>query len=166
MRILDAISDLLGLVAAWLFFLTGVLLSYEVTARYVFAAPTVWAAEISQILLIIGTFIAVARALRRREHITITMLTDMLSPQARRWMETAALFLMACLSMAITWYGGEIALDSFLHGRTAGTLLNVPNWWTEAAVPFGFALLSAQCCAEIIRLARGEEPIRAGGHGE
>ena len=35
-------------VAAWLFALSGAMLSYEVVARYFFLSPTKWAAELSQ----------------------------------------------------------------------------------------------------------------------
>ena len=35
----------LGWIAAMLFFLAGAMLTYEVVARYLFVAPTIWAAE-------------------------------------------------------------------------------------------------------------------------
>jgi TRAP-type mannitol/chloroaromatic compound transport system permease small subunit len=40
-RVIDAISDLFGLLAGWLFFAIGVIICYEVIARYVFTAPTI-----------------------------------------------------------------------------------------------------------------------------
>ena len=38
----------LAWLAAWLFVLSGIMLSYEVVARYFFLAPTKWAAEHQQ----------------------------------------------------------------------------------------------------------------------
>jgi TRAP-type C4-dicarboxylate transport system permease small subunit len=34
-------------------------------------------------------------------------------------------------------------------------MLNIPNWWSEAVIPAGFALLLAQCLVEMVRLTRG-----------
>ena len=58
LRIMDAISDWLGILAAWLFFMTGVFLTFEVGSRYLFNAPTVWVEEVSQLLLIAGVYLA------------------------------------------------------------------------------------------------------------
>ena len=40
--------------SAILFGMAGIMLTYEVGARYLFIAPTIWAAELSQLSLIFG----------------------------------------------------------------------------------------------------------------
>ena len=37
-----------------------------------------------------------------------------------------------------------------------GTMLNVPHWMTEAAIPVGFAILLLQALVQIARVVRGE----------
>ena len=155
MRLVDRLSDSFGRVAAWLFFATGAMITYEVLARYAFNAPTIWAAEISQLFLLWGTFLAMARPLHRGEHIRITVLTGLLDPRARRVMEIASLGFVAAFAAAIAWFGTDIAVDSYVRGRSAGTMLDIPNWWSEAVIPAGFALLFVQCLVEMVRLARG-----------
>ena len=71
LRTIDKISDWLGIIAAWIFFLTGVFLTFEVVSRYAFNAPTVWVEEVSQLLLIAGVYLAVARTVHRRQNIRI-----------------------------------------------------------------------------------------------
>ena len=44
--------------AALLYGASGVMLTYEVGARYLFIAPTSWASELSQLCLIYGTLLA------------------------------------------------------------------------------------------------------------
>ncbi len=40
---IDRLSDLLGYLAADIFFLIGLMITFEVVSRYVFLAPTTWA---------------------------------------------------------------------------------------------------------------------------
>lgn len=155
MGIVDRLSDGFGRLAAWLFLATGAMITYEVVARYVFNAPTIWAAEVSQLFLLWGTFLAMARPLHRGEHIRITVLTGLLGQAPRRALEIASLGFVACFAAAIAWYGFDIAFDSYVKSRSTGTMLNIPNWWSEAMIPAGFALLVAQSLVEIARLARG-----------
>ena len=158
MRLIDRLSAFLGQIAAWLSFLTGAMITYEVTARYLFNAPTIWAAELSQLALIWATFLATALLLHRRQHIRITMILVHLSPQGRRWAEMVSLLFIAGFAAQVTWYGWEIAYDSLLRGRSTGTMLNIPNWYSEIVIPLGFGLLTLQALVEFLRLAGGQLP--------
>ena len=153
MRTIDRFSDYTGKLAAGLFCATGAMIAYEVLARYFFTAPTIWAAELSQLCLLWGTFLGMARPLHRNEHIRITILTGTLGPRARRSAEILSLLFIAVFAAAVIWYGAEIALDSLERGRSTGTMLNIPNWWSEAAIPLGFGLLLLQCLVELARRA-------------
>ncbi len=162
MNIIDRLSDRIGRLAAVLFFITGVMITYEVVARYFFNAPTIWAAEISQMFLLWGTFLGMARPLHGNAHIRITVLTGLLSQRLRRFADLFSIAFIAILSAALIWYGSEIAYDSFVRGRSTGTMLNIPNWWSQAVIPVGFSLLLLQCIVELIRLARGDAPLPDG----
>lgn len=157
-RLLDRLTDLLAQLAAWLFFATAAMISYEVAARYLFNAPTIWAEELSRIFLIWGTFLAMAALLRRRSHIRITIITGHLSAGGQRLCEIFAMAVVALLSAVAGWYGATIALDSFTRGRTTATMLDLPQWTLEVTVPLGFALLFAQALVETLRLIAGETP--------
>ena len=152
MRFVDQLSDGLGIVAGWIFFLTGLFLTYEVASRYLFNAPTVWAAEVSQLLLIWGVYLALGRMMHRRQNITIDFLYDRMAARPQRYADTVAVVITLVFALVIVWYGGWIALDSFVRGRSTGTMLNIPNWWSEAAVPLGFTVLCLQSVVELIRL--------------
>lgn len=157
MAVLDRLAHLiLGIawVAAVLFLATGAMLSYEVIARFFFAAPTIWAAELSQMALIWGSLIAMPWLLAARRHITVTALTAKLDPSARKAADCAALTVVLIFSVIVTIWGWDIFHDSFVRGRTTGSLLNLPVWIVELAVPVGFGLLSVQACLEIVRLLR------------
>jgi len=143
MRIIAAIELAAAWVSTLLFTCAGVFLTYEVVARYVFDAPTIWAAEISQLCLIWGTPIAMAWLLSSRRHIRVNAVTGRMTPGWRRVAEILSLLVIIAFSAVVTWKGWWIAEDSLVRGRTSGTMLDLPAWIGEAAVPAGFALLIA-----------------------
>lgn len=151
----DRLVEGLAWLAAVLFTVAGVMLTYEVMARYFFVRPTVWAAELSQLCLIWGCLIAMAWLLSARRHIAVDAVIQLLPPNAQRWIETAAMLVVAAFSAVVTWKGWDIFLDSFERGRTTGSLLDLPSWIVELAVPLGFALLFIQALIESVRSAKG-----------
>jgi len=155
-RLIDRISDALAWLSAWMFFATGLMILYEVVARYGFTAPTIWAEELSRLLLIWGTFLAMASLVRRRQMIRITILLGFAGPGLRKAAELFALTFIAGFCGVVIWYGWRIAGNSLARGRTTGTLLNIPNWWSEIVIPACFALLLLQCLVEIVRLLAGQ----------
>ncbi len=146
----------LALAAAALFVAAGCMLSYEVAARYFFVRPTIWAAELSQLCLIWGSLIAAPWCLRERRHIRITALIQHLPRGPRIVADLAAMLAVAAFSAFVVWKGWEIFWDSFERGRTTGSMLNLPTWLPEFAVPFGFAILLLQALIEAGRAARGD----------
>ncbi len=165
MRIIDRISDGLGLLAAWLFVVTGLMLTYEVVARYLFTAPTIWAAEISQVLMIAGVFLALGRTLHRRENIAIEVLHGRLGPLGRKLADSLALLFIAAFAGSTAYWGFGIAYDSFEKSRSSGTMLNIPNWWVEAMLPLGLAILVLQALVELWRVWRGAGWTKGQGSG-
>ena len=153
---LDRLTTALAWLAAALFTLAGAMLTYEVVARYFFTAPTIWAAELSQLCLIWGTLVAMAWCLRERRHIRITAVISLLPRGPRRIADIGAMLAVALFSALVVWKGWEIFHDSFERGRTTGSMLDLPSWVAELAMPAGFAVLLVQALIEAARAFRGE----------
>lgn len=130
--------------ASFLFVLAGVMLTYEVIARYFFTKPTRWAAELSQMCLIWGSLLAMAWLLRQRQHIQVDAVVNLLPEPATHLIDAVVMLVVSVFSAVVFWYGYLIFHDSFVRGRTTGSLLNIPIWIVELAVPVGFALLCLQ----------------------
>ena len=150
--LIGRLSGWLGGLAAWLFVLTGAMITWEVIARYWFNAPTIWAAELSQLVLIWSTFLAAAALLKDDNHIAINLLTSRLGAAGQRFCQGLSLVFITVFSGWITWHGFAIAGDSFIRGRLTGTLLNLPAWVFEAALPLGFGLLTLQALVKLFSL--------------
>jgi C4-dicarboxylate transporter DctQ subunit len=162
----SVLTKALAWVAAFLFVLAGFMLTYEVTARYLFVAPTIWAMELSQLCLIWGSMIAMPWLLGARRHIAVDAMTDLLRPGLKRTCEGLAMAFVAGISAVIAWKGGGIFLHSFERGRTTGSMLDLPIWIAELAVPLGFTLLLVQALIELTKIVQGTWTPAAGGGTE
>lgn len=138
-----------AVVAAWLFVTAGVMLTYEVVARYFFTKPTIWAAELSQLCLIWGSMLALAYLLKSRRHIQVDALIQLCSPAVQAKFNLLAMLIITVFSLIVMVYGVDIFLDSFGRGRTTGSMLDLPIWINELAIPVGFALLAIQSLLEL-----------------
>lgn len=150
----DRCSELLGISSAWMYFLIGLMIGYEVLARYLFNAPTIWAQELSTLLFLWATFLGISRALKRDQHIRISALESFMSERTCFCLRLVTLVFIALLCLLVVFYGSSIFWDSFVRGRSTGTMLNIPNWWTEIVIPVGFGILFLQSLVEMARQIR------------
>ncbi|WMS43007.1 TRAP transporter small permease [Acuticoccus sp. MNP-M23] len=155
--LLGRFTTALSLLAAWLLFATGAMLTYEVVARYFFNAPTIWAEELSRLCMIWAVFIGSAGLLYGRDHIRVTVLVDQFPVIVQRICEVVSLVFVAVISGFVAWFGAPAAINSFEVGRTTGSMLDMPSWWMQAAVPIGFALLCVQALALAVAVIAGAE---------
>ncbi|WP_299963894.1 TRAP transporter small permease [uncultured Roseobacter sp.] len=165
MTIITRLSQIACTIGALLMAATGVMLTYEVVARYFFIRPTIWAAELSQLCLIWGCLLAMAYLLTLRRHITVNAVTALLPLAAQRLCTALALIVIIVFSAIVAFWGFDIFHDSFTRGRTTGSLLNLPVWISEASVPLGFGLLALQGVVELIGL-RGSDTTSLGASHE
>lgn len=151
-KTIDRLSRLSAIIASVLFVVAGAMLTYEVVARYYFIKPTRWAAELSQMCLIWGSLLAMAWLLRQRNHIQVDAVVRLLPAPVTRVLDSLVMIIIAVFSGITAWYGFLIFHDSFVRGRTTGSLLDLPIWITELAIPVGFVMLLVQALLELIRL--------------
>lgn len=164
MRLINQLSVWAGLFGATLLAVTGLFLTYEVVARYFFIKPTTWAAEVSQLCLIWGCLLAMAWVLTLRQHITVNALTSLLPRSAQKVCVALSLMAILVFSIVIVFWGWDIFYESWVRGRTTGSLLNLPTWVAELPVPLGFLLLFAQAACELKALWVNDIVSLGGSH--
>jgi TRAP-type C4-dicarboxylate transport system permease small subunit len=150
--LIDRVGGFCGKLAAGAFVAVGAMITYEVVMRYLFVAPTIWAEELSRFVQIWATYLAAALVLKKRELIAITILVERVGPAARRALEAFALVWIIAFSVVAVVYGLDILIDSIRLGRATSTMLAVPKWLTESAIPVGFGLLALQALGALVRL--------------
>lgn len=111
---------------------------YEVTARYLFHAPTNWAHETTTTLCAVGFALGGAYAFARNEHIRISFLSDRAPPALRRGLEVMALVLGAIYLAGLgyaAWGQAEESVWRFdATGWTPELTPGPPNWPLPAIV--------------------------------
>lgn len=148
----DRVSDFIGRLTGWLFFIIGIVLTYDVAARFVFMSPTAWAADVSTILQIWVVYISMAYVLRNRGLIRITAFVRLFSPAGRKAAEAFSMTLIFTFAIVMTYESIVVVMESIERGRRAATMIETPMWIPEIAIPIGFILLALQAFAELIRI--------------
>ena len=156
LRLIDNVSEQFGRLAAVLFFIIGLMISYEVVARYVFSAPTSWAEEGARLLQLWATYLAMGIVLQRNGLIRITAMTGMLGASGRRVLEIISLLWILIFCAYAFWLGLKVVIESIEIGRATATMNQVPKFWTESSIPIGFFILMIQVLAQLWRQMRNQ----------
>lgn len=162
----DHLSTVVGKLTGWLFFFIGVVLTYDVIARFVFHSPTAWAADVSTIMQIWVVYAGMAYVLKEGGLIRITAFIRFASPFWRKVAEAFSLLVIGVFSTLMLWEGVGIVTESIEQGRRAPTMIETPTWVPEIAIPIGFGLLLLQVIAELVRLPGRPAPEFAEGETE
>ena len=155
-RVLDAITRVIGRVTAWLILPMVASLVYEVTARYLFDAPTVWAYDMTYMLY--GTFFMLGSAwtLQRGGHIrTDTFYADW-SPRRRALVDATCYVLFFLPAMLVFLkLGADYFWKSFEQNERIVTSPWLPIVWPfKFVMPVTAALLIIQGISELIKSIR------------
>jgi TRAP-type C4-dicarboxylate transport system permease small subunit len=128
------------------------MLFFEVVARYIFNAPTIWTQDVAITCQVWMTYLGMNYVLRQRQLIRIAAIASLFGPTMRKVLEGFSLLVIAAFGVIAVVYGSDMVADSIRLGRRQPTMLEMPNWITELPVVLGFALLSLQAVADLIRL--------------
>ena len=148
---MDKIIKYSGYLASGLFISIGFIISYEVISRYVFNAPTIWVNEISRFLQIWATYLALTYSFHKKDFIRITVLYDKIGDRGKKILDFISTIFIIFFSVFVVYYGWLIAYDSLEVGRTSSTILDLPSFLTEFAIPLCFGFLLIRVLIEFIK---------------
>lgn len=151
-QLMDAVSEVTGKVAAWLFFATGIIVCYEVFMRYALNSPTIWVDEISRILQVWATYLAIAFVLKSKAHIVIDLAFRDPNSLGRKVVDTFALSVIIFFCLIVVKYGIDIWWKSTVSGHTTDSYLAVPKVFIQSSIWFGFGQMVLQAVAEIVKI--------------
>lgn len=153
LRAIDSISIWSGRVAAVLIFPMIFSLVWEVTARYFFNAPTIWANDLSTILYGAMFMIGSAYALQRQQHIRTDWLYEKWSVRTRAMVDSACYILLYFPGLTIfLWVGWKYALRSTtLQERIISSPWMPFIWPLKLCIPIATLLLLIQGISELTK---------------
>jgi TRAP-type mannitol/chloroaromatic compound transport system permease small subunit len=152
-RVIDSISEYTGMIVRWACLALVLVLCYEVTARYVFDAPTSWVGDTSS--MIGGTIAAMGWSYTHRHggHVRVDVFYNHLSPRGQAILDiTLSLLFFFPLILALAY----ISWNMMWLAWEMGEVLVRSNWFPptgpiRTVVVLGLSLFALQGVAQFIR---------------
>ena len=131
LRFIDRLSELTGKVTSFLIIVMSLIIGFEVVARYIFKAPTLWAHEVSA--MVFGTYIIFGGAytLLSKGHVNVDVVYGGLPKRWRAFLDIVTFSVFALFCTALAWKGWKIGLNSFKFLERSGSVWNPPIWQHE-----------------------------------
>ncbi|AMY71022.1 TRAP transporter small permease subunit [Frigidibacter mobilis] len=154
---IDRTSAGLGRIAEVVVLILIVAMLYEVAARYIFGAPTLWAFDIAYMSTGVLFVLGAAQALRQDAHVRIDVLSSRFSHRVRGWIDGIAfLFVLAPIFCKLAWIGGQRTWRAYTLGEVEHVSPWAPLMWPfYALLTIGLAALTLQLAAQGIRALAG-----------
>ena len=155
-RLIDRLSGAVGVLAAWLVVPLILALCWEVFARYVMNAPTIWAYEIGYLLTGSSWPLGLAYALSRGAHIRVDVLTTRMSARAKALVDVAlyALIVLPFVTWLVYALEGRVVAAIRSGERSGQSAWNPVVWPFRLVILTAFTLLTIQVVVEIMRGVR------------
>ncbi|MCL7940815.1 TRAP transporter small permease subunit [Halomonas sp. ATCH28] len=159
---IEAVTRRAGWLGAVLIFpLIGALV-FEVFSRYVLGRPTMWAFEISYMVMGAIFMLGMANALRVGQHVSVDILSLNLGQRSNALVRLVGYALFLPILLWLVWELSKYALAAFNSGERSGRSAWNPVIWPVFTVWFaGFLLLALQVVAELLKslaILRGQAP--------
>ena len=152
-RIIDTFTDLTGTVVSWLAIPLVGGVAYEVIARYVFNAPTIWSFDLTYMLYGALFMLGAAYALHKGAHIRTDFFWDNFSPRTKGLIDSISyvvFFFPSFLILGVISYNE--AHYSFLINETSDQTPWRPILWPfKYVVPIACLLLIIQGISEFLK---------------
>ncbi len=158
---IDKIVIRTGSAVGWLIIPLCLLVAYDVSLRYLFNSPTVWAWDIN--VQFLGAMVAIGGSytLLQDGHVGVDVVTTLLSRRKRIVVEMVTSVFLFLGSGVLLWSGLEQAALSVKTLEVSETFFAPPLYPLKILIAFGFLLLFLEGIAKFLRnwmaLKEGEE---------
>ncbi len=144
LKIIDSISEWSGKTFAYLLWPGVAVLVYEVVARYVFNAPTIWAHGMTQRIFAVYYFICGAYISLHRAHINMDIIYNRVSPRKRAILDILGFMFFFAFCGVLLWYGSRYAWSSLIRLEPCNTPFRAPLYPVKLVIPIGALLIILQ----------------------
>jgi C4-dicarboxylate transporter, DctQ subunit len=142
-----------GLLAGFATLTIVLLISYDVTMRYLFNQPQLFVDELASFLEVLVIFGGAAYTFRLGGHVRVDLVTGILSHHARAWLRVATLALGVTFLVLVVWVTTHSAITAASYGRVSAVML-YPLWLPMLIIPAGLALMALAMLATLVRQVR------------
>jgi len=154
-RAIERITGSMGILASFAIVPLVLATCYEVFARYVMQAPTVWAYEIGYILTGSHFLLGMAYTLQTGTHIRIDIFSGKFSARTQAVIDLVGYTVTLPLMLWLTYALFQHLATGYLRNEHSGqSAMNLPVWPFRIVFLTAFTLLALQILVEVVKTAR------------
>ena len=153
---IDAITKVGNLIAGLCLLGILVLITAEIFSRNFVGKSLAFSWDYSAYAMGAAFMLGSADALRNGIHVRVTAVLESVPVRLSRVLEFGACLAGLAACGALAWALTEMAWLSFQRGSTSSTIMRTPLVYPQGLVALGACILTLQCFAQLLRLARGE----------
>jgi TRAP-type C4-dicarboxylate transport system permease small subunit len=101
-----------------------------------------------------GSFLAMAYALRRGDHIRVTLILSRLKGRTRYWMEVLCLVVAALLSAYFAWFAAKLVWGSYVYHDVSQNVDATPLWIPQLSMAIGLFGLAVAFAEQLVLTLR------------
>lgn len=155
--LLDRISTAVAFMAGLAVLAVTLMITFDVLMRYFLNKPQLFVDELASFLLVLIIFGGLAHTFQKGGHIQVDLLTNQLSPKARRVFQIGTLFLGMAFLGIITWNTLISSFVAYRLGRTSMVMF-YPLWIPMLVIPIGVALMALAMGARLFEKLKRTQP--------
>jgi len=150
---IDRMNEVVGRIVSVVAIIFAAIIIYDVFMRYVLNDPTRWAFDVTKQLYGFYFVMLGGYALRHQAHVRVDLVTEMLTPNVRRWVEAAGYVIFFFpFAWVFTTRSFEFGMRSYAQGETTYGSVQLPVYPLKLAMAVAAALLLLQGISEFLKL--------------
>ena len=149
---IERITTNIGIIAALTLVPLILTTTYEVLARYLFDAPTIWAYEVGYMLTGTHFLLGMAYTLQQGQFSRIDIFSQDMSEKTRAFIDLCAYSVILPLMMWLTYGLTSYLISGFIKNERSGqSAMNMVVWPFRVVFLIAFTLLALQVYAEFMK---------------
>ncbi len=130
-----------------------VLLFLQVVSRYVFRNSISFTEEIAIVLFILSVYLGAVGATRRRQHLKIEVVTNLLKPKAQTVLAVIANIVFMITNVFIIYGLIGVVANLKRFGMTTA-ITEIPKWAIYSVLPISFAAITIRLIEDTVKIIR------------
>ena len=149
---IERITTNIGIIAALTLVPLILTTTYEVFARYIFDAPTIWAYEVGYMLTGTHFLLGMAYTLQQGQFIRIDIFSQDMSIKTRAFIDLCAYSVILPLMMWLMYGLTAYLISGFIKNERSGqSAMNMAVWPFRVVFLIAFTILALQVYAEFMK---------------
>ncbi len=149
----EQFSELSGRAASWLTSLLVLIIGYDVAMRYLFNRTSIAIFEVEWHLYAMIFLLGAAYTLKHDKHVRVDVFYSQFTDKGKAWVNLlGTLCWLLPFSLIVVWVSWKYTTNSFAIAESSPDPGGLPaRYLIKACIPLGFAILSLQGLAILIR---------------